>query len=234
MAASIGEKPESDAQGTAAEGSPRRGRGWLFWGCSTMLILIAAFVAALAYWAYSLYQYTSSEPVVLPVYEPKPGELDALRASLDAFERVAPGETGRVQPRLELSPDDLNALLAGSPEGERYAGKVHFRGEGERILADVSLPLDELGETLSGKIGIDALSGRYLNGTVALRVGMDGGMPVLAIASIVAGGKTVPAAYVSHIQEKNLLELSSLRNVLDALRGVRSAAIVEGKLVVEK
>jgi hypothetical protein len=155
--------------------------------------------------------------------------VESLRARVDAFERAPPrnaGSSAQGPARLELSPDDLNSLVAGSPEGKRYSGKVHFRGEGERILADVSLPLREL--------GIDALSDRYLNGTVALRFGMKENRPLLTIESIVAGGKTVPASYISHVEDKNLLELSSLREVREALQGVRKLSVVDGKIVVER
>lgn len=228
MDTTTGRPREGAPAGTASPSRPRR--GWLVWGCSTLLVLFVCLLAGLAYWAYTLYGYTSAEPVALPVYEPKPGEVEALREQLSGFERGLAGEgEEKLLATLELTADDLNALLAGSPEGERYAGKVHFRGEGERMLVDVSLPLSELKE-----IGLGLVSDRYLNGTVSLRIESVEGKHRIDLESIVAGGKQVPESYLSFIRDPKNLRVPALRRVMETLSAVRKVEVRDGKILIAR
>lgn len=221
--------------GAAHAGAPAvpRRRGWIFWGTLVFLLVLLALLGAMAYWVYRLYGYTSPEPRPVPVYAAKPGEAEAVEARVEAF-RLRPegGGPGSGAARLELSADDLNALVAGSRDGARYAGKVFFRAEGDALYADVSLPLSGL-----RPLGLDLFSGRYLVGTIALkavRPKESPGRTILAVDSVVAGGRALPETYLSHLRGRDLLESLAEGGWKSYLEGVRSISIRDGRIALER
>jgi hypothetical protein len=191
-----------------------------------LLIILGLIALAAAYVAYDLYRYTSSDPVAIPRYEPKQGEAKAVESRLESFEKSLKAEKSAA---IELTAADLNALVAGTEEGKRYAGKVFFRVEGDEVLADVSLPLSEL-----KRWGIDLLTGRYLNGTLSFKAGEKEGKPTVVIDRITAGGRQMPETYLSHIRDRNLLKELPATKALEALQEDGSIAVEDGKIIILK
>ena len=210
-----------------------------------MALLVAAIViGGLALWARSLInEYTSTSPVPVPRYELKPGEAKAIEERLAEFKD--PAEAGPPR-QLVLTAGDLNALIAASPHGDRWAGKVFVRVEGERAFADISFPLDEI-----QLLGIHPLPGRYLNGTLELKLGVEDASkkkdksglkkagPVASVVGATANGKPLPAEVLRIFEDRNLFEGLSSEALSDetAVEFVKKAKRIEikdGKLIIQR
>ncbi len=208
---------------------PRR-RGWIVWVALGIVVVLVAMGAAMAYWVWRLYGYTSAEPRPVTVYALRAGEAEAVRGRIEAFGEAAT-RGGGASRRLELSSDDLNALVSGGPRGERYRGRVFFRAEGDTLYADVSLPLSEV-----KLLGVPVFGERFLNGTIALKSAEaeGGARRILSVDSIVAGGKVLPETYLSHLRGRDILENLAESGWKPYLEGVREVRIAEGKLILER
>jgi len=214
-------------------------RGCLLLVISAVLVPLLVLVGVLGYQAYTLYQLTSPSGVPVPIYTPAPGQTEGVEKRLNEFER----DGG--PPHLELEADDINTLISGTDEGRRYAGKVFVRIEGDQILADVSLPLSEL--------KIRAISDRYLNGTVVLKVRHPekkasktkeqeddaarlGKLSdsLVYVDCLSAAGRQLPESYLSHLRDHNLL-LSLPPDVVSKLvEKVKAIEVKGGKIVLER
>jgi hypothetical protein len=160
------------------------GSACLIWGCvgcAILLLLAAVAIGAMAYYMYSTFHsLTADHPVELPAYELAEGELEAVQERCDEFtSNVESGQPAR----LQLTGDDLNALLAGSalkdPEMARAINSdtVFFTVEDDQIGVEASIPLDQF----------PGFSGRYFNGHVRGTVQLQGGSIFVVIESISLG-----------------------------------------------
>jgi hypothetical protein len=199
----------------------RKRHGCLFWGCLTVFVIGGSFLGFVGYVAYHLYNLTSSEPAPVPVAKPAPAEVEGIQKRVDAFAK-AEGTPAKV----EISPEDINSLIAGTPEGKRYAGKVFFRAEGDGIVADVSIPLSEL--------RVERLKDRYLNGTLRFKLAEKDGAPVISIEDATAHGEQLPSWFLSQLRDRNLLEIGPKENVPSLLSGLKRLSVKDGKIVLER
>jgi hypothetical protein len=221
----VKERTQAMQEDTTIEGAAvkRGGRGCLFWGCLGTTVIAFLTAGGIAWWIYSFLGFTSTEPMAIPVHEPKPGEVEALRERFESFEKAPPGSK---DDRIEVSADDLNSLLASNEEGRRWAKRVHVRIEGESILADVSIPLEEL-----RPLGVEVLAGRYLNGTVELGLSVVDRALDLRVTGATANGKPLPSSYVALLAEENLLSVAK-EHVPASLRDVGTAEVRGGTILV--
>ena len=200
---------------------PQKRRGCLLWGCLTVLVLGGSLLGFVGYVAYHLYNLTSSEPAPVLVANPAPAEVEGIQKRIDAFAK-AEGSPATV----EISPDDINALVAGTEDGKRFVGKVFFRADGDRVVADVSIPLSEL--------GVERLKDRYLNGTLRFKLAEKDGAPVISIDDATAGGEHLPSWWLSQLRERNLIDLLPEDDVSLFLSKVKGVAVKDGKIVIER
>jgi hypothetical protein len=161
---------------------PQKGMGCFAKGC---LILVAFFVLlAIAFvgGTYLAVRYFRSEyfpttrASLPPAVASEQAQQDA-RARWDAFESAARAH----QPaRIELTADDVNALLASEPV---LRGKAHATIEGNVGYLQVSVPLDDL--------QLRWLRGHYLNAECTVESGPGGDPDQARITQIVVNGRAV-------------------------------------------
>ena len=84
-----------------------------------------------------------------------PGEVDKLKQRFEAFQQAVREQ--RPTKPLELTADDINALIASGPKRQDLKGKFYVSLEGDQLKGEVSMPLQE--------IGLSMFKGRYLNGS---------------------------------------------------------------------
>jgi hypothetical protein len=99
------------------------------------------------------------------------------------------------------------------------------RFDGDRIKAELSLPLQEVGWKM--------LRGRYLNGSGTFNVSLHDGVLFVAPQDIVVKGSPVPEVYMQGLRSQNFAE--ALTNQPDAsavLLGLQEIQVKDGKLVV--
>jgi hypothetical protein len=181
------------------ESNPPKRRGCFFYGClSLVVIALLAVVAGIvgffvvkntaARW---INEYTETTPALVEQLEYPKARMDALNARLAAFKDAL--DQGRAETELVLTADDLNALIATSPE---WRGKVFVRIDDDTITGDVSILLSDIGPL--------KLKGRYLNGTATLKLALENARLDVRVQGVKVRGKALPAMILARLKKENL------------------------------
>src|ERR1700693_1370272 len=156
-------------------------KGWfilLFFG----LLLCLAFVAGTYYAARSLRtEYFSTEHERLPISHASVEEENAVRTRWDAFEKAARAHEAA---RIELTADDLNALIA---TGSRIRGDAYVTIEDDTARLQVSIPIGRSWW----------MPGRYLNAQCSVQSSPSGKPEDARITSIIVNGRPVGEEFLS-------------------------------------
>jgi hypothetical protein len=164
----------------------RHGVGCFAKGCLILavffILLGLAFVAGTYYAAKFLRtEYFSTEHERLPISQATVEEEDAVRARWSAFEKAA---RAHEPARIELTADNLNALIAGEP---KLHGDAFVTIEDNTAHLQVSMPV---GRTWW-------LRGRYVNAQCSVQSGSSGKPEDARITSIVVNGRPVGEEFLS-------------------------------------
>jgi hypothetical protein len=156
----------------------RKGLGCFAKGCLILvgfIILLGAAFAAGTYFALRFLrsEYFPAQHIQLPASTATPEEQAAVRARWDAFEAAARAH----QPaRIELTADDLNALIASEPQ---LRGKAQVSIDENVAHLRVSFPLD----------AVPWLRGHYVNGECTVKSAPDGNPADAHVSSIIVNGR---------------------------------------------
>lgn len=202
------------------DSAPRK-RGCFFYGCLTLVLLLVLVGAAVGILLYISLQVTSEAPRPLPEFQLRPGQEEEVRRRVAEFERAGRA-AGPVS--LELTADDLNALITGD---DWWRGKAHARIEGDRIIFDLALPLEK----------VPFVSDRYLNGSVAVQVRLRNGRLKLDAESGEVGGEPLRRDLLdaaARLLETNLNQELRRARFLEFLREARSLEVRDGKVIITR
>lgn len=170
---------------------PRATSPWVSYGIVAMFALAATTMIAMILVALLappvvdniIESYTDTAAVrIAKISE---AEKEAVQERVDTF--VDAVESDRATPPLTLTAGDLNALVDTHQDDGLSAG--NFRIVDDTIVADVSMRL-EGGVTL-GPVYRD-LTGRYINGEAAFRLGFADGMLKVDLVAFRVKGEPVP------------------------------------------
>lgn len=216
----------------------RRGRGCLFYGAITLVLVFIGVVAGTYFgirkgFLTGIETYTSANPVPVPKLQIPPQERDRIARNLAAQVEQASKPGG--PDALVLSEQDLNVLLAQWPALGPYTEQIYLQPEGDKLKAQMSVPLDqfELWNSVTRKLWINP-GKRYLNGTASFNVGMTNGGVALSIANFEANGKNLPDELIKILQSQNLASpVSSNIQTQAFLERVEAITVQEGKVQVK-
>lgn len=201
-------------------------RGCFFYGCITGLVLLVivlgALMVGLHYVRKMINQFTDSQPMELPTVQMPQEEIDKLKQRFEAFQKAV-REQRPTEP-LDLTADDINALIASEPKRQDLKGKLYVGFAGDQVKGEVSVPLRE--------IGLGMFKGRYLNGSATFNLSFTNGMLWVAPQTIIVKGRPVPEMYMQEIRKQNLA--ASLANepaAVAVLQGLQEIQVKDGKLV---
>ena len=202
-------------------------RGCFFYGCITGLVLLVlvlgALMVGLHYVKKMVNQYTDTKPMELPTVQMSQGEMDRVKQRFEAFQQAV-REQRPAQP-LELTADDINALIASGPERQALKGKFYVSLEGDQLKGEVSVPLQQ--------VGLSMFKGRYLNGSATFSLSFHNGALFVSPQTINVKGKPLPETYMREIRKQNLAaDLASEPKAVAVLQGLQDIQVKEGKLVV--
>jgi len=165
-------------------------------------------------------QYAQKEPLDLPAVHYSPAELKALQKRVDVFLKQA--SAPRTNARLELSADDINALVASSG----FSNRVYVTLASNTITGRFSVPFEE--------IGMPLFSGRYLNGAGTLDVGCQGGVLAISLQHVTVNGVPLPDHYMSWLEKQNFARnIATNAATKVALQGVGRIGVVNESLILE-
>ena len=164
----------------------QRGLGCFAKGCLILVVffilLALAFVAGTYFAAkYLRTEYFSSHHERLPISQATVEEEQAARARWDAFEKAAHANQAA---RIELTADDLNALIASEP---KLHGNAYLTIEDNTAHLQLSMPI--------GKARW--LNGSYLNAQCSVQAAPSGKPEAALITSIIVNGRPVGEEFLS-------------------------------------
>lgn len=217
----------SDTPPPSPSSTPKRQHGCLFFGCITgaicLVVLLVGFLVLMAMFKRALNQYTDTKPAPLPALKLTQPEIEEIQRKFDNFREAA--SSGRSTPPLALTSDDLNALLNNKPEFKEAKGKLYVSVEGDRLNAQVSVPMTDLGLTV--------FKGRYLNGNVICRLNLQNGFLVITPVDIIVKGKSLPPEYMEKIRQQNFATgINNNSQASVGLNRLQDIQVKEGKVIL--
>jgi hypothetical protein len=206
-----------------------RQRGCFFYGCVFASVLAVLMIIALAvlvfvsmrFFSGLVEQWTSPVPAELPKVQVSEEERKSVRERVDAFSKALEGGTA-VDP-LVLNSDDLNALIEESP---LFKGNVFARVEGDKLKAQISMPLD--------RVVIGMLKGRYLNGEAELKASLRDGILVVTLETLEVNGKRPPENFLAGLRQQNLAkDAHDNPKIAEIIRQLESLEIKDGTIILK-
>jgi hypothetical protein len=205
----------------------KKPRGCFFYGCistiALMLLMLGGLFLGYLYFRRMVINYTDTAPLPLPVVQMSPENLKKLHERVGDFDKAL--KERRPTAPLELTSDDINALIATSSGGQSWTGKVYVTIEGDQIKGQLSVPMSQ--------IGLPIFRGRYLNGSATFKVSLrDGALHVYA-QEITVKGKPIPATYMQQIRQTDLAQNSmNDPNTRSAFERYEEIKIENGKFII--
>jgi hypothetical protein len=178
-----------------AAGRPRRLHRGL-----VLALLLTGGAASGAYFTYrsildGIESYGATSPDPMPGVSLSPGDQKKLHGRMASFRSAL--DARRAAAPLVLTADEINALIAEAPG---LGGKARVEIEGDRVLAQFSLPLEDL--------GFPQLRGRFLNGRSVLNLSIVDGELVVSPGAIEVRGGPLPEAVMVRLGKANLARLA--------------------------
>jgi hypothetical protein len=196
----------------------RHGVGCFVKGCLILVVFVIclglSFVAG--YYFAQKHEYFSTHHEPLPISHATIEEETAVRARWDAFEKAAKANESA---RIELSADDLNALIASEP---RLRGNAYVTVEDGTAHLQISMPLAKAGW----------FRGRYVNAQCSVQSGSNGKPQDVRITSIIVNGRPVG----EEVLEWKYGRMPSFRSFVASWLGetnLKTLEIADGKVVLE-
>lgn len=205
---------------------PPSRRFWLWFGVifATLFSLAAGIVVFFVYQTYTISKnITSPTPTELPVASPDQNNLKDLGDRISSFQTAItedkPGE-------LTLSAQDLNTLVALEPD---FAGKVYFDIPGDQVSMKGTLPLGS----------IPGLEGRFLNGTIAMKISFQDQKLVITPTKIVLDNPDMPSfvqdAIMDSVKKQNLAEEALKEPEFQKwLKTIKDIKVSNGKIIITR
>ncbi len=233
MATSNPDYLSDSAFGAKSYEEPRRQRGCLFYGClisSGLVLLLVIAMGIFSYMAYrSLVRFveenTASTPREIPRVELPDAARRTLKERIESFKKAK--DAGEATEPLILTADEVNTLIEEDP---RWKGQVYLAIDGETVRGKLSLSLDKLSEVLE-KIGFSMLRGRYFNGEVELKGGLENGILNIIVNSLEVNGRPLPQEVIDSLKNSTV-EFSKDPKVAEEVQKIESVEIKDGKIII--
>jgi len=211
-----------------------RPRGCFFYAAITVAVLalvvgVAGFFVfrfALDKMGKALYQFSEEQPFSLPESRMRNEEYQELVERIQAWR--SPQATNL---NLELSADDVNALIARHPDWSRLRGHLHFEFRERTVMAMISLPLAPFTEYFAGQEG---LANRFVNAEVAFDAMFDRGLLTAELRSVVLKDRELPELWVDVLREQRALHAVAEQHGTAWKEGLERLRVEGGKLLLER
>jgi len=187
------------------------------------LCVLTAVLVGMHYLKQMVNDFTDAKPMELPAVQMPAAEIEKLKQRVDAFRQAV--NDRHPADALELTGDDINALIASDPQYRALKGRVYVTIEGGRIKGQISAPLDEL--------GLNILKGRYLNGEAVILLSFHDGILVVSPESIAVKGKLIPEKFMDSLRKQNFAaDANSNSQGSTALDKIQEIQVKDGKLII--
>jgi len=193
-------------------------------GLVLLLMVVLGGLFGLYYAKKMFNDFTDTKPEPLPPVRLSRAEIDQVQQRIDLFRQAV--RMGKTTEPLQLTADEINALIATDPDLNVLKGKLYVKLSGNKAEGQLSVPMEA--------VGLPLFKGRYLNGTGTFDIGLHNGQLRLHTLGFVAKGKRIPDVYMDQIRKQNLAEgINSQPRAAAALDRLQAIKIQDGKLIIE-
>jgi hypothetical protein len=216
---------------------PVKRHGCFFYGCITCIVLFLI-VAITGFFAarYALNKitafverYTETAPMALPKTQMAEAEYQLLDKRVTAFTDAL--RARKPVPPLELTSEEINALIANQPDWKQLKGKVFVKIEDDKIKGQVSLPMDDFANRMPG---LSRLKGRFLNGSAAFKASLTNGVLSVTLQSVEVKGQSPSGQTMATLQGINFAQNTAQdAKTSEALGKLESIEVKDGKLIIK-
>jgi hypothetical protein len=208
------------------DSQPTPRRFWLWFGVifATLFSLAVGIVGFFVYQTYSIGKnITSPTPTELPVASPDQEKIKELGDRISSFQ-TAINEDKPAE--LILSAQDLNTLIALEPD---FASKIYFDIQGDQVSMKGTLPLGS----------VPGLEGRFLNGTIAMKISLQDQKLVIKPTKIVLDNPDMPGfvqdTIMDSIKKQNLAEEALKEPEFQKwLKTIKDIKVSNGKIIITR
>lgn len=221
------------------EKAQRQARGCFFYGTITFVLVLIGVMLGIYFGARkaalaAVARYTSTSPVAIPRLNLSPAEEDRIAHELaQTAQRAA---TGQGLAEVSLSEQEVNVLLGQSADIRPYREQIYLQPEGDKLKAQMSVPLDQfdLWKSFRSKIGGNDLTNRFLNGIALLSLSLTNGRIHMVVTNLVVNGESLPQEFIQRLKDQNFAEPANKNpDVQSALQRVNSIAVKNSHVVVD-
>jgi hypothetical protein len=210
-----------------ADPQPKPGKGCLFYlgiiaAISLLMLALGAFFG-LRYAKGLVNQLTEAQPAQLPTVQLPEAQMFQLHDRVATFrDGVRDGDA--VEP-LELTADELNALIETDPAMAPLKNHLFVTIDGNQLGAQISFRAEDL--------GLVRLQGRYVNATGVFHVAINTNELQITAESLAVRGKPVPRNIMREVTAENLADKFNQDPRTSAgLKKLQSIEVKDGKLII--
>ena len=210
-----------------ADSQPKSRKGCLFYlgiiaAISLVMLALGAFFG-LRYAKGMVNQLTDAQPVQLPTVQLPEAQMFQLHDRVTTFRNgVRDGDA--VEP-LELSADELNALIATEPMLAPWKNHLFVIINSNQLSAQISFRAED--------VGLMRLQGRYVNATGVFDVAIRTNELQITADSLSVRGKLVPRNIMREVSAENLADrFNQDPKVSAGLRKLQAIEVKDGKLII--
>src|SRR6185437_13350887 len=210
-----------------ADSQPQQKRGCLFYIGVIAAVLVVVFalgaIFGIRYAHQMVGQLTDKDPVPLPTTQLPEAQMFELKDRVDTFRDAV--KNGEPAEPLELSADELNALIATDPAFASLKNHLYVIISSNQLSAKISFPAEDL--------GLVRLRGRYVNADGLFEVRLTNDQLEIRADLLKVKGKLLPRNIMREIARENLADRFNQDPRASAgLRKLKAIEVKDGKLVI--
>ena len=184
-------------------------------------ILFVALIGTLLYYWYAIHRfkvdYTEEKPVVIEHEAVPQKQQSNLNTKYNSLKDVL---THHKATEMEFTSQEFSQLMAFAPETKTIADKAKFWLEGNRIKAELSLPLN----------GVPQMQGRYLNGLFTFNIAVKNQKMSLHVDDCQVKGRPINPKYLKLLNSQNLEQLLAQHSGVNWSNFIENLEVADGKL----
>lgn len=166
---------------------------------------------------------TDAQPMTLPTVHLADAQMFELHDRVETFQENV--RDGQATDPLELSADELNALIETDPGLAALKNHLFVYISSNQLSAKISFPAEDL--------GMIRLKGRYVNADGVFDVALTNQELHVTAESLVIKGKPVPRNIMRQITAENLADrFDQDPKTAAGLRKLQAIDVKDGKLVI--
>jgi hypothetical protein len=213
----------------AYEEEPKKGRGCLFYGCLTLLVLLVVVIAGSIFGLWQLKKYafekfTETKPLEFSEETYSPETAANASKKIQAFSQIL--EQKKEPATLTLTADEINALIAYDENFNTLNMRAEVAFEEDTAMGKISLPLDNM-------LPFDLGKGRFLNGAATLDISTQDGELFVFIQSLEVKGEPLPEYIMNELRKENFAKNTNEDpEQAETLSHLKSIDIKDGKMII--